>query len=382
MQGRLVAETNQTVLLYYTCLSFPPSARRPDNLRFSAAYTTTYASLPRHRPGDHSSLSLLLSAGSAHPSSPDEEPLSSSSPRRALPLSRNQHGDIILPDEDVGPRGAVLALPAAARLSARASDDAQGAGVAVAGVRGGLEAEAALDLQAGVAAEVADVPQRVRLALEQRDDDGAAGGPATAGRGRRSRRAAPGCSAPGGLTSCSCRRRGGEVEDDAVHGAPRGSRDFLSASQGPMRRASTPYSTRPAAASTLSTLSPAWGYFPRSSDRLFSSTVAVTLAQPWCSTRDAAKLRSPSPTRRMASSGEKGIVGASWPVALPCDGRSVFFVFCCWCCWCLAAGVGGGPGTARRFCASFRLLAMSELQKRRSASGGARPRLVWPVPDS
>lgn len=42
-------------------------------------------------------------------------------------------------------------------------------------VCGGLEAEAALDLQAGVAAQIADVPQGVRLPVEECDDDGAAG---------------------------------------------------------------------------------------------------------------------------------------------------------------------------------------------------------------
>lgn len=45
----------------------------------------------------------------------------------------------------------------------------------VARVRRGLEAEAPLDLQAGVAGEVADIPESVWLALKQGDDDGAAG---------------------------------------------------------------------------------------------------------------------------------------------------------------------------------------------------------------
>lgn len=44
----------------------------------------------------------------------------------------------------------------------------------IARVRRRLEAETPLDLQTRMAAEVADIPERVGLALEQRDDDGPA----------------------------------------------------------------------------------------------------------------------------------------------------------------------------------------------------------------
>lgn len=52
----------------------------------------------------------------------------------------------------------------------------------IARVRGGLEAKAALELQPRVAAEVADVPEGVRLALEEGDDDGATSGEGRGGR--------------------------------------------------------------------------------------------------------------------------------------------------------------------------------------------------------
>ena len=42
-------------------------------------------------------------------------------------------------------------------------------------IRARLEPEATLDLQAAMPRQVSDVPERVRLAFEQRDDDGAAG---------------------------------------------------------------------------------------------------------------------------------------------------------------------------------------------------------------
>ena len=46
----------------------------------------------------------------------------------------------------------------------------------IAGVGRGLKAEASLHLEAGMPAQVADVPERVRLALEQSNDDGATRG--------------------------------------------------------------------------------------------------------------------------------------------------------------------------------------------------------------
>lgn len=91
-------------------------------------------------------------------------------------LDHDRPRHLILPHKDIAPRNAVLALPRAATELAGglATHGAQRAAVAVARERGGLEAEAALDLQAGVARQIAHVPQRVRLALEQRDDNGAA----------------------------------------------------------------------------------------------------------------------------------------------------------------------------------------------------------------
>lgn len=46
----------------------------------------------------------------------------------------------------------------------------------VAWVCRGLEAETSFDLQARVAAQVSDIPQGVRLGLEEGDDDGSSGG--------------------------------------------------------------------------------------------------------------------------------------------------------------------------------------------------------------
>lgn len=96
-----------------------------------------------------------------------------------LPLLRRRHHrfrHLVLPHKHIAPCRAVLALPPTADLPQLVAHGAQRAGVVVAGVRGRLEAEAPLDLQPGVARQVADVPERVGLSLEQRDDNGTAGG--------------------------------------------------------------------------------------------------------------------------------------------------------------------------------------------------------------
>lgn len=77
----------------------------------------------------------------------------------------------------------MLALPAGALLALLVPHDAKRPRVVVARVRGRLEAKAALELEPRVAAEVADVPEGVGLALEDGDDDGAAAGEGCGGRG-------------------------------------------------------------------------------------------------------------------------------------------------------------------------------------------------------
>lgn len=143
-------------------------------------------------------------------------------PLRALLHSSRRPAALILLHEHVAPRGPVLALPPAADLAVPpAAHDAERPRVVVARVRGGLEAEAALDLQAAVPREVAHVPQRVRLALEQRDDDGAPG--------REGRDGAPeegheellvGAHLAVHVRALAADVR--EVEDDAVHDAGAG----------------------------------------------------------------------------------------------------------------------------------------------------------------
>ncbi|KAF4977356.1 hypothetical protein FZEAL_6128, partial [Fusarium zealandicum] len=93
------------------------------------------------------------------------------------PLLTLHRHDILLPLEHITPRCPLLALPPTlADLALCIPHDAQGARVPISGVGGGLEPEAALDLQPRVAGEVADVPQGVGLALKEGHDDGGAGG--------------------------------------------------------------------------------------------------------------------------------------------------------------------------------------------------------------
>lgn len=111
--------------------------------------------------------------------------------RPLAPLARRAiHGRRVvpLPHKDVAPSTPVLALPPAAApvpTVGAAPHDAERARVGVPRIRRGGEGEAALDLQAGVAGEVAHVPEGVGLALEKGDDDGATrlGGQGAQGRG-------------------------------------------------------------------------------------------------------------------------------------------------------------------------------------------------------
>lgn len=91
----------------------------------------------------------------------------------------------------------------------------------IARVRVGLEAKAALELEAGVAAKVADVPEGVGLALEEGDDDGATGGERGGGRGEGALEEGDEqllVVADLAVDVCGLAADVGEVEDDSVVG--------------------------------------------------------------------------------------------------------------------------------------------------------------------
>ena len=70
----------------------------------------------------------------------------------------------------VRPRTPCLALPSTTALNIP-----ERTRVLVAWVGTALKLEAVCDFETNMASEVADVPQRIRLGLEERDDDGAVG---------------------------------------------------------------------------------------------------------------------------------------------------------------------------------------------------------------
>lgn len=91
----------------------------------------------------------------------------------------------------------------------------------IARVRVCLKSKAALELEAGVAAEVADVPEGVGLALEEGDDDGAAAGERGGGRGEGALEEGDEqllVVADLAVDVCGLAADVGEVEDDSVVG--------------------------------------------------------------------------------------------------------------------------------------------------------------------
>src|SRR5689334_20429488 len=83
-----------------------------------------------------------------------------------------RHADIFLALEDIAAGGAILALPGRLAVLGAGLDDAEGPRVVVAWVALPGKPEASVDGEAGVAGEVADVPEGVGLAVEYCDDDG------------------------------------------------------------------------------------------------------------------------------------------------------------------------------------------------------------------
>lgn len=140
---------------------------------------------------------------------------------RSLPLLAYLALYFLLPHKNIAPRRPVLALPARALLPLLVPHDAKSASVVIARVRVCLKSEAALELEAGVAAEVADVPEGVGLALEEGDDDRAAA--SKGGRGRGEGALEEGDEqllvvADLAVDVCGLAADVGEVEDDSVVG--------------------------------------------------------------------------------------------------------------------------------------------------------------------
>lgn len=88
------------------------------------------------------------------------------------------YGDnIFLPFKHETPRRSLLTLPPTlAHLALRIPHHTQRSRVLIPRVSTGLEAEATLDLQTSVTGQIAHVPEGVWLTIEERDDDGGAGG--------------------------------------------------------------------------------------------------------------------------------------------------------------------------------------------------------------